>query len=99
MQIRWDDYGEIIKPEEWMDTSTDQMNSNPENGQGDSEFNTENQTAPPEASEVPTKCVVAGQTFRVKCKILYMDFEGQCEGESMLKVCTVDLMYIDLINY
>lgn len=83
-QIRWDDYGEIIKPEEWFDISTDmeKTKNGPNSAIGkdnhDIAMNTED-------IEVPTKCISSHQTFHVKCKIQYIDFEGRSGRPSSRK--------------
>jgi len=36
--------------------------------------------------EVPTKCVRSMETFDVFAKILFIDFEGRSDGESIRKI-------------
>lgn len=78
-QIKYDDYGEILRPDEMMDsTGDDDKKEGPEsilNHVDDADF-----------TEVPTKCVSTRQTFHVSANILFIDFEGRSDGESITKV-------------
>jgi len=38
--------------------------------------------------EVPTKCIRSYQKFPVRARILYIDFEGRSDGESVRKIIT-----------
>ena len=89
-KIKWDDYGEIIKPEDWIDPTTDPKNdpnrdiNNPiastmhDNLASSAEQNEK-------IEEAPTKCVVTPIRLHVKAQIHYIDFEGRSDGESIHK--------------
>ena len=77
-KIRWDDYGEIIKPEEWIDSS-----AVPSELQDDADLSIEEA---PDVAEIPTKCVQQRQSLAVKAQIQFIDFEGRSDGESVLKL-------------
>ena len=79
-KIRWDDYGEIIKPEDWIDSSA----LNPE--QNDDLANLDIDEEAQENTEIPTKCVQQNLTVTIKAQIQYIDFEGRSDGESMMKL-------------
>jgi len=36
--------------------------------------------------ELPTKCVKSMQKFDVQCSIVFIDFEGRSDGESIQKI-------------
>ncbi|XP_072031108.1 cleavage and polyadenylation specificity factor subunit 2-like [Amphiura filiformis] len=84
-RIRWDDYGEIIKPEDYMvadnqESEEDKAKTDEEgmdtDDQGDGEI------------DVPTKCVAKEVTVDIKASITFIDFEGRSDGESMKKLIT-----------
>ncbi len=37
-------------------------------------------------TEVPTKCISDIQNVEVRCKVVYIDFEGRSDGDSIFKV-------------
>ncbi len=95
-KIRWDDYGEIVKIEEWIDHTATIANDNNEsggadggaapsgaNGTSNSLLEDSNNV---ESSEVPTKCVRQNASVHVKAQIQYIDFEGRSDGESVDKL-------------
>lgn len=45
-----------------------------------------------EVEEAPTKCVSQTVTVRVAAQVLFIDFEGRSDGESIRKI--VEVMYI-----
>jgi len=78
-KIKYDDYGEIIRIEDFiMDTSdpVDEVHDNVE----------EQEDEVPDKEEVPTKCISSTQTFQINCGIQYIDFEGRTDGESIMKL-------------
>ena len=72
-KIRWDDYGEIIKPEEWIDTNPLISDNQDDNNGGAPEVNDENN----DMSEVPTKIIQQSITITIKAQVNYIDFEGE----------------------
>lgn len=81
-KIRWDDYGEIIKPEEWVD-STSAFQELPDDSNGPTGNVMEERD---EASEIPTKCVQQTLNLNIKAQIQYIDFEGRSDGDSVMKL-------------
>ncbi|XP_044746186.1 probable cleavage and polyadenylation specificity factor subunit 2 [Coccinella septempunctata] len=81
-KIKCDDYGEIIKPEDYM-----LADINPEG-----EDNKENivikkeEDVIIETPEFPTKCINLSRTVQVNCQVQYIDFEGRSDGESLMKI-------------
>ncbi|XP_008555336.3 probable cleavage and polyadenylation specificity factor subunit 2 [Microplitis demolitor] len=83
-QITCDEYGEIINPEDYKIAEI-----TPE-----SEDNKENVDVKPEETivhtetptEGPTKCIRITRTINVNASIMYIDFEGRSDGESLQKI-------------
>ncbi|KAL3288727.1 hypothetical protein HHI36_003162 [Cryptolaemus montrouzieri] len=81
-KIKCDDYGEIIKPEDYM-----LADINPEG-----EDNKENLIIKKEDDviietlEIPSKCIELNRTVQVNCQVQYIDFEGRSDGESLMKI-------------
>jgi len=79
-KIKVDDYGEIIRMEDFMMDTTEQTQLLQD------ETVEEREEEVPEASEVPTKCVSTWQNFHVKANVQWIDFEGRTEGDSIKKL-------------
>jgi len=81
-KIKYDDYGEIIRPEDFMDTSepVNNLDSHMLHPQEEEEEEVQDK------EEVPTKCVASTQNFAVKCGVQFIDFEGRTDGESIFKL-------------
>jgi len=81
-KIKYDDYGEIIRPEDFMDTSepVNNLDSHVLHHQEEEEEEVQDK------EEVPTKCVASTQNFAVKCGVQFIDFEGRTDGESIFKL-------------
>ena len=41
-----------------------------------------------ETGEVPTKCVCTQETMHISANVVYIDFEGRSDGESIRKIIT-----------
>lgn len=82
-RTRADDYGEIIKPEDYRLA---------EIVDAEGEIRDVPPTAPikqeqdEEMSEVPSKCVSSVRQVHVKAHVEYIELEGRCDGESLLRV-------------
>ena len=90
VKIKWDDYGEIIKPEDWIDPTSDpkmEFNRGGENANGllmqVETMNSKDGSVEP--MEIPTKCVITPIRLQIKAQIQYIDFEGRSDGESIHK--------------
>ncbi|XP_071478507.1 cleavage and polyadenylation specificity factor subunit 2-like [Diadema antillarum] len=82
-RLRWDDYGEIIKPEDYMIKDTLLAEE-------EKDFNEEEDADYDDAAEgdIPTKCVASQISVDVKCSVTFIDFEGRSDGESIKKLVT-----------
>lgn len=80
-RLKWDEYGEIIRPEDYMIADAPAT---------DETMSTEKLVAESDhlqdVSEVPTKCIAVTVTLDINASILYIDFEGRTDGESMRKI-------------
>jgi cleavage and polyadenylation specificity factor subunit 2 len=80
-KVKWDEYGEFVNPEDFnfseaLDNEEEKME---EDGVG---------VTAKDACAVPTKCVRTMETFDVHANILFIDFEGRSDGESIRKIIT-----------
>ena len=85
-KIRWDDYGEIIRPEDWMDTSL-ATNTDPNDDPNAPGFN--GMIVPDDSydvTEAPTKCTKETLTLNIKAQIRFIDLEGRSDGDTVLKL-------------
>merc|ERR1712025_912190 len=78
-KIKYDDYGEIIRIEDFLMDTAETVDNIPEVADDYEE-------ELPDKEEVPTKCVSAVQSFQINCGIQYIDFEGRTDGESIMKL-------------
>jgi cleavage and polyadenylation specificity factor subunit 2 len=84
-RIKWDEYGEIIRPEDFM------VVDNPVQEEVKTEVTTKtNKEEPttPVLEELPTQCISVKETFDVEANVIFIDFEGRSDGESMRKIVT-----------
>lgn len=72
-RIKFDDYGEIIKPEDFILFTAITDDNNDEQSE-------EIEEAP---HVKPTKCVKINQTLELNAKIYFFDYEGRADGESV----------------
>jgi len=84
-KVKSDEYGEIINYEDFMDIS--EPVSLPEDAEA-SPPPRQDEEDEQESNEVPTKCVVSKQNFKINASIQYIDFEGRTDGESIFKLLT-----------
>ncbi|XP_077966270.1 cleavage and polyadenylation specificity factor subunit 2-like isoform X2 [Styela clava] len=85
-RIKWDEYGEVINPD---DFKTLEMTGNEDESHEvdkTQEKETKEEILEEDDTEVPTKCICEVRTLEVKCSVTYIDFEGRSDGESMLKI-------------
>ncbi|CAD5125049.1 unnamed protein product [Dimorphilus gyrociliatus] len=78
--LKWDDYGEFIRPEDFLifdeKEAEEPMETEDENAE----------QSVNDYSDHPTKCIVTDQTIQIRAKVMYIDFEGRTDGESMRKI-------------
>ncbi|XP_071079968.1 cleavage and polyadenylation specificity factor subunit 2-like [Haliotis cracherodii] len=80
-KIKWDEYGEIIRLEDY--TILDVVA--PDEDMATNETATADDTMQ-DVSDVPTKCISSNVTLDINASVLYIDFEGRSDGESVRKI-------------
>lgn len=83
-RIKWDEYGEIIKPEDFLVPelqATEEEKSKLESGLTNGE-----EPMDQDLSDVPTKCVSATESIEIKARVTYIDYEGRSDGDSIKKI-------------
>lgn len=84
-RTRADDYGEMIKPEDYRLA---------EIVDAEGEIRDVPPAPPPkqepdeEMTEIPSKCVSSLRQVAIKANVQYIELEGRCDGESLLRVVT-----------
>lgn len=86
-KIKWDDYGEVINPEDYM--IFDHTPGGAKRDEENKENKQEEEPAMEVAREIPTQCVSEVQTLNVKASVAYIDFEGRSDGESLKKIISM----------
>lgn len=90
-RVKWDEYGEIIKPEDYLIPEANapeeetKIKTEPDSGASDTEM----VPVQDDPFSVPTKCVVEKKTIDVKCSYMYIDFEGRSDGESIKRIISI----------
>ncbi|CAG2100502.1 unnamed protein product [Medioppia subpectinata] len=90
-KIKWDEYGETIRAEDYMIFDVVGANAT-QTGEEENKENVKRDGTEepiPETQEVPTKCVVNVQTFNIHANIQYIDFEGRSDGASIQKIVSM----------
>ncbi|ELU12868.1 hypothetical protein CAPTEDRAFT_155355 [Capitella teleta] len=77
-KLKWDEYGEIIRIEDYIIKEATTMEDEP--------MHNELKSFVTEKTEVPTKCISSSETLELRANILYIDFEGRSDGDSMRKI-------------
>ncbi|KAG5882199.1 hypothetical protein JTB14_021850 [Gonioctena quinquepunctata] len=80
-KIKCDEYGEIIRPEDYKLAEVSEGEDNKENL-----IIKKEEEDITEIPEFPTKCIVLPRTVQVNCQVQYIDFEGRSDGESLMKI-------------
>ncbi|GIY28510.1 cleavage and polyadenylation specificity factor subunit 2 [Caerostris extrusa] len=95
-KMKWDDYGEIIKLEDYMILEPSNMEEeNKENKMENDESVQRNSSLrnfnilSSNITEVPTKCISYMQTLDINASIMFIDFEGRSDSESIKKILSM----------
>lgn len=92
-QKKWDDYGEFIKIEDFVKVSDQPLQENKYLDKDGNlidleglanELNSSNLNG--DSQELPTKCIKEIYELNIKAKLMYIDFEGRSDGESIKKI-------------
>ena len=88
--IKWDDYGEVIKAEDYSMVSESLPVNMFDNKLYDEDGNLiveGEENANNEAkNDIPTKTITETVNLNVRAKLLFIDFEGRSDGESIKKI-------------
>ncbi|KAI4485105.1 hypothetical protein M0802_012750 [Mischocyttarus mexicanus] len=83
-KIKIDEYGEIIRPEDYKIAETiPEVEDNKENVETKQEETIHHPEIP---TDIPTKCMQVMRTIMVNASVTYIDFEGRSDGESLQKI-------------
>lgn len=82
-RIQWDEYGEIINPEDYKMVEVNPAEDDKEKAE---ELADDTDDIAEEEVDVPTKCIASEVDIDVKCSLTYIDFEGRSDGESIKKL-------------
>lgn len=74
-KVKWDDYGEIIRPEDYMIIEAPLPGSDVKKEETDS--GSVEICHPEVGTEFPTKCIRYLQSLEVLAKVCFIDFEGR----------------------
>ncbi|XP_047136980.1 cleavage and polyadenylation specificity factor subunit 2 isoform X1 [Hydra vulgaris] len=85
-RLKWDDYGEIIRPEDYVIIENNLME---EEGPKITIEDMKEDLEALEIKEPPTKSVSEMVKVDVRCKISYIDFEGRSDGESVRRILSI----------
>ncbi|CAG5091170.1 Oidioi.mRNA.OKI2018_I69.PAR.g12898.t1.cds [Oikopleura dioica] len=97
-RIKWDDYGEIINPDDYKthelipesDPSNDDLAGREQSvtfGRHNPNHKKKKRADTPEEEEkMPTKCIKSREQVSIRCNIEFIDFEGRVDGESQLQI-------------
>ncbi|XP_066932517.1 cleavage and polyadenylation specificity factor subunit 2-like [Clytia hemisphaerica] len=94
-RLKWDDYGEVIRPEDYMITETmmlDQPEVPEENDEMKLQQTLEDMKEEMELLEIkepPTKCISQTIQLDIRCTLAYIDFEGRSDGESVKRILSL----------
>ncbi|XP_062857770.1 cleavage and polyadenylation specificity factor subunit 2 [Trichomycterus rosablanca] len=83
-RIKWDEYGEIIRAEEFLVPelqATEEEKNKLELGlaNGDERMDQD-------LSVIPTKCTSSTETLEIRARVAYIDYEGRSDGDSIKKI-------------
>ncbi|CAM9498245.1 unnamed protein product [Lampetra fluviatilis] len=81
-KIKWDDYGEIIKPEDFFMPELPSVDED----KGVEAHHQAEEAMEQDLTDVPTKCISSSHTVEIRAKLIYIDYEGRSDGESLKKL-------------
>ncbi|XP_028396324.1 LOW QUALITY PROTEIN: cleavage and polyadenylation specificity factor subunit 2-like [Dendronephthya gigantea] len=91
-KVKWDEYGEIIRPEDYVIPETTLPEEKKVKTEPADAVMSDTEMVPvgnDDRFSVPTKCVVEKRTIDIKCSHMYIDFEGRSDGESIKRIISI----------
>ncbi|KAH0456299.1 hypothetical protein IEQ34_014206 [Dendrobium chrysotoxum] len=82
----WDDYGEVINPDDYIIKEEDMNGASAQGFGGDLDGKLDEGSAHLLLDTTPSKVVSNELTVQVKCSLIYMDFEGRSDGRSIKSI-------------
>ncbi|XP_077443541.1 cleavage and polyadenylation specificity factor subunit 2 [Stigmatopora argus] len=83
-RIKWDEYGEIIRIEDFL--VPELQATEEEKSKLDTSLTNGDEPMDQDLSVVPTKCVSSIENLEIKARITYIDYEGRSDGDSIKKI-------------
>ncbi|XP_054818663.1 cleavage and polyadenylation specificity factor subunit 2 isoform X2 [Prosopis cineraria] len=83
--IEWDDFGEVINPDDYVINDEDMDHTAMHVG-GDVDGKLDEAAASLLFDTKPSKVISDERTVQVRCSLLYMDFEGRSDGRSIKNI-------------
>lgn len=87
-KIKWDDYGEIIKEEDFKltENSSSLVSGFGDDGVGAKDAADSADGNAGDLTDVPTKCMMSNKTLEILANVVFIDFEGRSDGESVKRI-------------
>ncbi|XP_058062767.1 probable cleavage and polyadenylation specificity factor subunit 2 isoform X1 [Anopheles bellator] len=87
-KIKYDEYGEIIQPEDYRMADLVPETNGDDNKENNIKMEEIKKEKEDEVTALnrPTKCVQARKPIEVNAQVQFIDFEGRSDGESLLKI-------------
>ncbi|KAL2635973.1 hypothetical protein R1flu_007452 [Riccia fluitans] len=84
----WDEYGEIINPDDYIAKDEDMMDFtlNQQGPAADGEDKADGEAEDLLLNEKPSKVILEDITVQVRCSLQYMDYEGRSDGKSIKNI-------------
>uniref|UniRef100_A0A672GF25 Cleavage and polyadenylation specificity factor subunit 2 n=1 Tax=Salarias fasciatus TaxID=181472 RepID=A0A672GF25_SALFA len=83
-RIKWDEYGEIIRLEEFL--VPELQGTEEEKIKLESGLTNGDEPMDQDLSVVPTKCISSIENLEIRARITYIDYEGRSDGDSIKKI-------------
>ncbi|PWA27481.1 hypothetical protein CCH79_00000499 [Gambusia affinis] len=83
-RIKWDEYGEIIRIEDFL--VPELQATEEEKNKLESGLTNGDEPMDQDLSVVPTKCVSSVENFEIRARVTYIDYEGRSDGDSIKKI-------------
>eukprot|EP00061_Rhincodon_typus_P017806 g46671.t1 len=83
-RMKWDEYGEIIRAEDFL--VPELQAAEEEKSKLDSGLSNGEEPMDQDLSDVPTKCISALETIEIRARVTYIDYEGRSDGDSIKKI-------------
>lgn len=83
-RIKWDEYGEIIRLEDFL--VPELQATEEEKSKLDSGLTNGDEPMDQDLSVLPTKCISNVESLEIRARITYIDYEGRSDGDSIKKI-------------